>query len=180
MKTGKIIGLVAVFTIMLLSFVSFASAQYLMDDEVWLKMKVSVKGHRIVSTTEPIESYSNAGTVYVRFTPAANPFKHDWQLWTFNETTGNWELIDSGTQYIYGERDGIVMKWSPHWNIGFAQFDAVINGFMKIKRNGLVTKSAVFTSDGCSLSGDWQGGVYGGCKVTGKKISPDKLPFQYP
>ena len=177
-KTARITGMIAVIGIMFLSYITIASAQHLMEDAVWFKMKVSVKGHSNTDPGEPVVRSSNTGTIYVRFSPTVNAWEHDWQLWSLNATTGIWENYDSGTQHIFGETDGIVRGWSPTWNIGPAQFyDTVINGFMKIKRDGLVTKSAKFTTDGCSLLGLWQGQISGGCKLTGSLIKLEKLPF---
>ena len=122
MNHGRIIGLVAVFTMMFLGLFSLSSAQHLMEDAVWFKMKVSVKGHSNTDPGEPVVRSSNAGTIYVRFSPTANACEHDWQLWSLNATTGVWENYDSGTQHIFGETDGIVRGWSPTWNIGPAQF----------------------------------------------------------
>jgi hypothetical protein len=180
METRKIIGVVAMIGIVFSG--SLASAQHLMDDNVWFKMKMSVKGHSGILEGEDllIEPYSNVSTVYVRFSPASNAFQHTWELWTLNPTTSEWENYDSGTEYINGGGDGIVIEWSPSWNAGYDTFDAIINGFMKIKRDGLVTKSATFTSTGCLLDGHWVASIYGGCKVTGSAIKPDKLPFPYP
>ena len=163
---------------MFLGLVSFSSAQHLMDDTVWLKMRVSVKGHEIFGQTEPIQPYSDICTIFVRFSPAAEPFNHDWKLWAFDENGGNWEESDSGTLYIQGERDGIIMHWSPNWFTGHAFWQATIHGFMKIKRDGLITKSAKFTTDGCIFAS--MVGAYGGCKVTGSLVKQEKLPFSYP
>ena len=179
MKTTMIIGIAAMIGIVFLA--PPASAQHLMDDDVWFKMKMNVKGYSISYEPEGyvIEPYSNVSTVYVRFSPTANPFQHTWEVWSLNATTGDWEDYSSGTEYIYGQRDGIVMEWSPAWEAsGWDYFNARINGFMKIKRDGLMTKSAKFTSTGCTVSGGE--GVYGGCTVTGSAIKPDKLPFLYP
>jgi hypothetical protein len=178
MKTGKIIIMIVVISFIYFSNAPLISAQHLMEDAVWFKMKVSVKGHSNTDPGEPVVRSSNAGTIYVHFSPTANAWEHDWQLWSLNATTGIWENYDSGTQHIFGETDGIVRGWSPTWNIGPAQFyDTVINGFMKIKRDGPVTKSAKFTTDGCSVLGLWQGQISGGCKLTGSLIKPQKLPF---
>ena len=178
MKTVKIMGMIAIVGIMFLSSTTITFAQHLMEDEVWFKMKVNVKGHSNTDPGEPVVHSSTAGTIYVRFSPTANAYEHDWQLWSLNATTEVWENYDSGTQHIFGETDGIVRGWSPTWIIGPAQFyDTVINGFMKIKRDGTVTKSAKFTTDGCSLLGLWQGQISGGCKLTGSLIKPQKLPF---
>jgi hypothetical protein len=185
-KTEKIISLVATFTIMLLSLFTLASAQHLMDDTVWLKMKVCVKGHSISAPAEPIEPYKTVCTIYVRFSPTVNAFEHDWQLWAYDYEASDWIEYDNGTLHIYGERDGIIMGWSPFWFINngtsaLADLNPEINGFMKLKRDGLVTKSAKFTTDGCTLHGNASGrGIYCGCKVTGSLIKPDKLPFTYP
>ena len=149
-----------------------------MDDTVWLKMKVSAKGHEIMGQALPIVSYSDTCTIYVRFTPAAEPFKHDWQLWALNEALRIWEENDSGTHSIQGARDGMLIEWSPNWSTGHAFWNARIHGFMKIKRDGLITKSAKFTTDGCLLTGSIA--KFGGCKVTGSLIKPEKLPFTYP
>jgi hypothetical protein len=177
-ETKRIMGMIAVVSIMFLSYVTTTSAQHLMEDTVWFKMKVSVKGHSNTDPGEPVAPSGNTGTIYVRFSPTVNAWEHDWQLWSLNATTGIWDNYDSGTQHIFGETDGIVRGWSPTWNIGPAQFyDTVINGFMKIKRDGLVTKSAKFTTDGCSLLGLWQGQISGGCKLTGSLIKLEKLPF---
>lgn len=117
----------------------------------------------------------------MRFSPASNPYQHNWEVWSFNQTPAAWELYDSGTQYIYGEPNGIIFGWSPRWYIGFLTFDATVNGFIKIKRDGLVTKSAKFTTDGCTATGGTAGGtLFGGCKIAGSFIKPEKLPFTYP
>jgi hypothetical protein len=141
-------------------------------------MKVTVKGHSNTDPGEPVTLSNNTGTVYVRFSPTANAYEHDWQLWSQNSTTGVWENYNSGTQHIFGETDGIVRGWSPNWNMGLVQFhNTVINGFMKINRDSLITKSAKFTTDGCTVLGLWQGEFSGGCKLTGSLIKQEKLPF---
>ncbi len=80
MKTVKIIVMIAVVGIMFLSSTTITFAQHLMEDAVWFKMKVSVKGHSNTDPGEPVVRSSNAGTIYVRFSPTANAWEHDWQL----------------------------------------------------------------------------------------------------
>jgi hypothetical protein len=50
---------------------------------------------------------------------------------------------------------------------------------MKIQNDGATTKKAKFTSTGCDIMGGQtpSGDFYGGCKVIGSSITPDKLPF---
>ena len=61
MKTVKIMGMIAVVGIMFLSSTTITFAQHLMEDAVWFKMKVSVKGHSNTDQANPL---------YVPATPA--------------------------------------------------------------------------------------------------------------
>jgi type 1 fimbria pilin len=178
MKTGKIIGAAAIIAIMFLSLASLASAQHLLGD-VWFQMKISAKGHTITPPGSTVAPYSNVSTIYVRFWPTATAYEHNWQMWAQESQTGDWAAVN-GTQYIYGSADGLIWGWETEWTtsppVGIA---ATITGIMKIKRDGSVTKSAKFTSTGCDIIGGQTQtrDFYGGCKVTGKTITSDKLPF---
>lgn len=179
MNMGKIVSLTAVIGLVFFIIVPCASAQHLLSD-VWFKMKIVAKGHTITAQSSPIEAYNNTSTVYVRFWPTLTAYLHNWQMWSQN-SEGEWGSV-TGTQYIYGATDGIIWNWETEWGdyppVGIA---ATIAGVMKIKRDGSVTKNAKFSSTGCHLIGGQteKGFFYGGCKVTGKTVAEDKLPFQY-
>jgi hypothetical protein len=182
MKTRRIIGIAATITIMLLSLASLSFAQHLMDDEVWFKMKMSVKGHDIVLPSSPYVPLSDSGTVYVRVWPTATAYQHSWEMRSQNQP-GSWSIIDNGTQYIFGSGDGLIFGWAPQGlrMSSVNGLDFSINGIMKIQREGLATKKAKFTSTGCAVNGlTAYGYFFGGCKVTGSTVSADKLPFEYP
>lgn len=178
MKTMKIIGVASIVTIVFLSLASLASAQHLLSD-VWLKMKISVKGHTITAPTAAIEPYSNTSIVYVRFWPSSTPRQHNWQMWSQDSQDGTWAAVN-GTQYVYGATDGLIWGWETEWTtsppVGIA---ATISGVMKIQNDGATTKKVKFTSTGCEImSGQTpSGNFFGGCKVTGRTITSDKLPF---
>jgi hypothetical protein len=82
---------------------------------------------------------------------------------------------------MIGDGDGLVHGWSTTWYWDQATLPASINGTMKIRLDGTSTKSAKFTSTGCTVSGFTGAGVYpyysAGCKVKGTKVDPSKLPF---
>jgi len=125
------------------------------------------------------KDHSNTSTVYVRFWPSATPRQHNWQMWAQDSQDGTWGAVN-GTQFIYGATDGLIWGWETEWTtsppIGIA---ATISGVMKIQNDGATTKKAKFTSTGCDIMGGQtpSGDFYGGCKVIGSSITPDKLPF---
>lgn len=178
MKSGRILGLSLSIGAILLIMVPCAHSQHLLSD-VWFKMKITSKGHTMASIGSAIVPYSNISTVYVRFVPATGIFQHDWEMWSQDSETGNWASV-SGTIHIYGLIDGLLHGWETEWTtsppIGMA---ASITGIFKIQRDGTTTKKAKFTSTGCEIiSGQTpSGSFYGGCKVTGTTIAPEKLPF---
>ena len=184
MKIGKIMTMVGVISIMFLSYVPLASAQHLMDDEVWLKMKMSFKG-QVVNVNTPSSPYvplTNVATIYARFWPSTvDPYIHFVQLWSIKPNTGLWDHLSQSTLNTYGDGKGVVSGWYATWINSFDVFNANLNGTMKIKREGAQTKSATFTSMGCHVWGysvsEADNGYVGSCKATGKKIDPSTLPF---
>ena len=181
MRTGRIIGLVAVISIVVFSLAPLASAQHLMPDAAWFKLKVSVKGFTYSTNSSPFEPFSYSATHYLRVSPTINAYEHNWQMWSINPNTGTWEISTNTTQPMIGKGDGLVHEWGTTWYWGQAMLGAVISGTMKIKLDGTSTKSAKFTSTGCTVSGFTGAGVYpyysAGCKVKGTKVDPSKLPF---
>jgi hypothetical protein len=181
MRAGKIIALVIAIGIVVFSSAPLASAQHLIPDEVWLKLKVSVKGSAYSTDSSPFEPFNYNGTHYVRITPTANAYEHNWQTWSFLSNFDSWGVSTNSLNTIIGDGNGLVHGWSTTFHQDQASLGASINATIKINLDGASTKSAKFTSTGCTVWGYTGGGVYpyysAGCKLTGKKIDPSKLPF---
>jgi len=184
MKIGKIMTMVAVISIMFLSYAPLASTQHLMDDEVWLKMKMSFKGQvvNVNTPSSPYAPFTNVATIYARFWPdAVDPYIQRCQLWSIDPDDSLWKNMFASALNTYGEGKGIVQEWYTQWASGSEVFNVHLNGTMKIKREGEQTKSAKFTSMGCAgwgYSTVVAENVYvGSCKATGTKIDPSTLPF---
>lgn len=181
MRTGKIITLVITIGIVVFLSAPLVSAQHLIPDELWLKLKVSMKGFTYSTNSSPFEPFSNNSTHYVRVTPTANAYEHNWQTWSFLSNFDSWGVSTTSLNPIFGDENGLVHGWSTTFQLNDARLGASINGAIKIKLDGSATKSAKFTSTGCTVWGYTGGGVYpyysAGCKVTGTKIDPSKLPF---
>ena len=181
MRTVKFFALSAVIVTVVFSLVPFASAQHLIPDEVWFKLKVNVKGYQYFADSSPFEPFSHSATHYLRLTPTVTAYVHNWQMWSFLSNTSSWGISTNSTNDMIGDANGLVHQWSTTWYWDQANLVASINGTMKIKLDGASTTSAKFTSTGCTVSGYTGAGAYpyfsAGCKVTGTKIDPSKLPF---
>jgi hypothetical protein len=156
MKTGKIITMVAVTSIMFLSYAPLTSAQHLMDDEVWLKMKMSFKGQVVNVNTpgSPYAPFTNVATIYARFWPdAVDPYIQHCQLWSIDQDDSLWKNMFTSALNTYGDGKGVISTWYTQWASGSEVFNAQLTGTMKIKREGTQTKSAKFTPWGVPFGG---------------------------
>jgi hypothetical protein len=181
MNTGNIIGVIVFAGILLLLLTPFASAQHIIEDEVWFTMKAVVNGHTLLTSASPFMPLSTTGTIFVRFWPTANRYEHNWEIWSQESNSGAWINV-AGIVNIYGAGDGLILKWEPTWwrlpDLVVQQTS--ISGAMDIQRDDEVIKKATFISTGCWLQGQTKiGWFYGDCKLTGESIRKDTLPFPY-
>jgi hypothetical protein len=168
MNTGKIIGLIVLIGILFLSLTPLASAQHIIEDEVWFKMEANVKGHTVLTGSSPFAPLSTSGTIFVRFRPAENRYEFDWKLWSQEPGSGTWVNV-AGVVNIYGTGDGLIVKWEPTWwklpELMVQQ--SIVAGVINIQRDNKTIKEAKFTSTGCWVQGQTKvGWFYGDCKLT--------------
>lgn len=178
-KNERMIWAIVLAVILVLSQTSVSSPQHIVEEDLWFRMNVTLDGHTLLTGISPFASRTTSGTIFIRLRPAASRYEHNWEIWYHDSDDEKWSDV-TGIVNIYGDGDGLILKWEPAW---WKLSDIVIQqsniaGVIRIQRDNGSIKKGTFISTGCWIQGQTKAGwFYGGCTLTGESAGKDMLPF---
>jgi hypothetical protein len=193
MKGTKIFGMVLAVAVISFVFASVASAQTSANilDGQWFKIKLGLKGYRVVTGTDTVLGKgSGSATAYLHFAYSSGPNRYtvttctqndlNPTTYTFNHT-GTVILLDD----IYGETYPQVWDFGGNplvFNNGSGEFRAYPTFYTKITTTGGALKSASISNVACSLYADLTDDdddadyAIGSCSISGPLAAVTKVP----
>jgi len=149
-----------------------ASAQAL--NNVWLKLKVTTKGHSFDWNTGAYSTLNLSVTAYMQF--VWNGIDYDYDVYVWTNPGGEWANTSWTWQNVVFPGENFISDfWLEFWTSETDYFDVYHTPFITYKGSKVTYKGT-----GEVLYGMVEGGArvyYGYSNISGASVDPSKLPF---